>query len=181
MSKPVSVNDVLASIHADGVNKFSKKKFEELMLAMANDVNFTEDVVKVKNMQLSEVKTIMVSKEFRKWCKKLLESVGVDKAESERVMSDEFIFSNMNGLYEFFASAIYEFMNAGYKFDLLPKEDFKGSIYLADAEEKKSVSEVRSPRDGSYLGKFETTEKKHKKLKAASPCPSYLRSRVKIN
>ena len=87
----------------------------------------------------------------------------------------------MNGLYEFVADAIYEYMAAGNQFDFLPTEDFKGSISLKDVAEVTKTSEAFSPKDRSSLGMYKTTKKAHKELAVKSSCPSFLKNRIKVD
>lgn len=187
MSKILTVQEALNSMSAkEGkngkvtLNRFNKKNFGILMTALANDVDFTSKVAKVKAGELDTVEDVLVTKGFRKWCKNLVEKAGVDKAESERVMSADFQIDNMDGLYEFFASALYQYIEAGNQFDFLPTEDFKGSLYLKSVDEKTTVADVKSPQDGSYIGTFETTKKKHKELAVKSGCPAFLKNRKKV-
>lgn len=161
------------------INRFNKKNFNTLMLAMANDVDFTSKVAK-KTGDTFELEDVLVTKNFRKWCKTLVEKAGVDSSESERVMSADFTIDNVEGLYDFFATALYEYLDAGNRFDLPDKEDFQGGIVLKDIEESTRVFEARNPKDGSSLGTFETTKKKHKELAVKSSCPSYLSEKRKI-
>lgn len=161
-------------------NRFSRKNFNNLMKAMANDPDFVVKIPLMKNGQISELKEVMVSNEFRKCVKKMLEKAGVDKNESMMVMDPSFTFDNLDGLYEFFATAVYEYMNAGNKFDFLPREDFKGSITVKTKEKSTKTSEARNPRTGESLGTFEYTTDEYKTLVASSPCPEYLKTRKKI-
>ena len=138
MSKTSSVKDVLATMvaktNAKGnkvLNRFSKKNFNSLMTAIANDVEFTSKVAK-KVGDKCEIEELFVSKDFRKWCKKLIEKFGVDSSDAETVMSDKFKFDNMEGFYEFFMTAVNEYLSAGNKFDFLTQEDFKATISLKD-------------------------------------------------
>ena len=93
----VSVSDILKEMSATkkdngtfNYNRFNKKNFEKLMKAMLNDPGFTAEVAKVKNGQLDTIEKIEVSKDFRKFIKKIVEKFGVDKVESERVLSADF-------------------------------------------------------------------------------------------
>ena len=113
MAKVVSVKEVLEEMSAsrkkDGkfnYNRFNKKNFEKLMKAMLNDPNFKTEVAHVKKGELDSVEEIEVSKNFRKFCQRIIEKSGVDKKESERILTDEFMFDNVSGLYEFFATAM---------------------------------------------------------------------------
>ena len=189
MSKVMSVEEALASMTAkEGkngnpvINRFNKKNFTSLMTAMANDPEFTAKVVKVKNNEIDSVEEVMVSKGFREFCRKIVEKAGVDKKESAIVLTPAFEFSNsdLNGLYEFFAEAVYEYMAAGNQFDFLPTEDFKGSISLKNVAEVTKTAEAFSPKDRSSLGTYKTTKKAHKELAVKSSCPSFLKSRIKV-
>lgn len=159
--------------------KFSKDKFNALMRAMFNDPNFTTKRAVVKSGELANVEEVAVTKGFRKFIKHALEQYGVDSAESEKVMSSDFTVDNVDGLYEFFATALYEYIDAGNKFDLIPKEDFKGSICLKDRPETTKVVDTYQPKTREHLGTYEVTKKKHKVLSVKSSCPKYLRKRMK--
>ncbi len=181
-----SVEDVLREItvtpNANGktvLAKFSKDKFNELMRAMLNDPNFTAKRAVVKSGELADIEEVSVSKGFRKFIKHALEQYGVDSAESEKVMTADFTVDSVDGLYEFFAEALYEYIDAGNKFDLLPKEDFKGSICLKDRAESTKVVDTYQPKTREHLGTYEVTKKAHKVLSVKSSCPKYLRKRIK--
>ena len=131
MAKIMTVEEALATMQAKKnskgkkvLNRFSKKNFNTLMVAMANDVDFTEKVAK-KTGDSFVLEDVMVTKAFRKWVKKLVEKAGIDANESERVMSDDFKIDDMEALYDFFVAALYEYLNAGNRFDLPNKEDFQ--------------------------------------------------------
>ena len=186
MAKIMTVQEALDSIQAKTnakgekvINRFSKKNFNTLMTAMANDVDFTSQVAK-KTGDSVELEDVMVTKEFRKWCKNLVEKAGVDKNESEIVLSENFKIDNVEGLYDFFTTALYEYLAAGNRFDLPAREDFQGGIVLKDVDESVRVYDARNPKDGTYLGTFETTKKKHKELGVKSSCPTYLSSKRQI-
>lgn len=187
MSKIMSVEEALESMkgkkNAKGemvINRFNKKNFNTLMVAMANDVDFKAEYVKVKKDEIDSIEDVMVTKGFRKWCKKLVEAAGVDKAESERVMSPDFKIDNMDGLYEFFATALYEYMEAGNRFDFIPRKEFKGGIYIKEVPERERTADAFSPKDRTYLGTYKTKKKKHKEVFVKSSCPAYLQERIKI-
>ena len=185
MSKNVqeTLAEMSAKTNANGkvvINRFNKKNFTKLMTAMANDTEFKTEYAKSKNGEISEVEDIMVTKEFRKWCMKLLEKAGVDKNESVRIMDGNFQFPSMEGFYEFFSTALYKYIDAGNQFDFIPNKEFKGSIYMKNVDEKTTVADAHSPKDRSYLGTYETTKKKHKEIGVKSTCPKWLIKRSKI-
>lgn len=186
MSKIISVDEVLKEMTATrnekgnfNYNRFNKKNFEKLMKTMLNDPNFKTEVAHVKKGELESVEEIEVSKGFRKFCQHIIEKSGVDKQESERILSEEFTFDNVSGLYEFFATAIYLYIEQGNKFDFIPKKDFKGSIYIKDVDKSSKTTSAYSPQTRDYLGDFEITKDKHKVLVVKSSCPAYLKKRTK--
>lgn len=161
------------------INRFNKKKFNDFMCELANDTDYTYETAKFIKGEL-RVSEIKATKQFRNWCKKLLMKAGMDKKEAERVMRSDFVIDDVNGLYDFFTAAIYEYMNNGNKFDFIPKKDFKGSIYLNNIPKTKKTSKQFSPKDRSFIGEFEIEKESYKQLKASSTCPKYLVKRKKI-
>lgn len=176
------LNEIGVKTNANGkktLAKFSKDKFNALMRAMFNDANFTTQKAIVKSGELVEVEEIAVTNGFRKFIKHTLEKYGVDSAESNKVLTEDFTVDNVDGLYEFFATALYEYINSGNKFDLIPKHDFKGSVCLKERAESKSVVEAYQPKTREHLGTYEVTKKPHKVLSTKSSCPKYLKKRQK--
>lgn len=187
MANVVSVKDVLAEMSAArkdngkfSYNRFNKKNFEKLMKAMLNDPKFETEVAHAKKGKLDSVEKIQVTQGFRKFCKRVIEKSGIDKKESERILTEEFMFDNVDGLYEFFATALYLYIEQGNRFDLLPKKDFKGSIALKDVPKSSKTSAAHSPQTREYLGDYEVTKEKHKVLVVKSSCPTFLKSRKKV-
>lgn len=176
------LNEIRANRKENGkmeIKQFSKKNFEKLLKAMLNDPNFAIKVAKIKNKEVASVEDIEVTKGFRKFCKKVIEKSGIDKAESERILSDEFKFDNVDGLYEFMATAIYLYIQEGNKFDFLTTEDFKGSLYIKEVDDVEETKESFNPKTRESLGVFTTKKKKHKELAVKSGCPDWCKSRVK--
>lgn len=164
------------------INRFNKKKFNALMIAMANEPEFKEKVVKKVDADTGEIdyEEVMVTKGFRKWCKYLLQTAGVDKLEAERVMTTDFKIDNVDGLYEFFVSALYQYMVAGNRFDFLGKNDFAGGIEIKEVDAQTKTTEARSPQTGESLGTYETTKEAHKEVKSKTPAPKWLTKKKKV-
>ena len=188
MSKIITVQEVLEEMKATkkengkfNYNRFNKKNFDKLIKAILNDINFKTTVAQVKKGELDSVEEIEVTKGFRQFCKRIIEKAGVDKAESERILSEEFTIDNVNGLYEFIATVIYLYIEQGNRFDFLPKEDFKGSICIKEVPKSTKTSAAYSPQTREYLGDYEVEKGSHKVLCVKSSCPSYLRKRKKVN
>ena len=187
MAKEIkSVYEVIAEITPEtgkdgkvGMNRFNKAKFNDLMLAIVNDNNFKDKVVKKSNAEKCEVEDVLVTQNFRKWFYKAICDL-MDANDAKIVLDDNWKIKSVDGLYEFFCSCVYTYMDAGNKFDFVPHEDFKASIFLKDVDEKTKVSDSRNPKDGSYIGTFETKKKKHKVLVSKSSCPAYLTEKRKV-
>ena len=177
------LNEMKASHKKDGkfnYNRFNKKNFEKLLKAMLNDPQFETEVAKTKKGQLDSIEKIKVTQGFRKFCKRIIEKSGVDKNESARILTDEFTFDNVEGLYEFFATAIYLYVEQGNRFDLIPKKNFKGSLAIKEVKKSTKTTSAHSPQTREYLGDFEVTKEDHKVLVVKSSCPPYLKSRKKV-
>lgn len=159
------------------MSRFSKESFNEQIKAILNDPDFKVDVVKSSKLKEEgyTVEQIAVSQQFRGFCKKLLEKFGVDKYESEKVLSEDFKFTNVDGLYEFMATCIYEYLDAGNTFNFIPRYGFKGSLELEEKPECEKVSTL-TDKEGNKKT-YCTFFGKHKKLKASSGCPSYLKKK----
>ncbi len=182
----VTVDEVLAEMTASenekgnfNYNRFSKKNFNKLLKTVINDVNFKTTVAHVKKGELESVEEIEVSKDFRKFVKKILEKFGVDKSESEKILSEDFQIDNVDGLYEFIATVIYLYIERGNQFAFLDKEDFKGSIGIKKNKKSTKTVSSHSPQTGEFLGDFEITKDDHKTLVVKSTCPKYLKKRQK--
>lgn len=179
-----TVKEVLVEIHPErGVNRFSKKNFNDLLIAMANDTEFAANVAVVKNKELAEVKEVFVGKDFRKFLKRVLEKAGMDKADASVVMDPSFQIDNVDGLYEFISTAIYEYMDSGNRFSLLPREDFSGGTLAIKMKEEKTTeaSRIHNPKTKEDLGLWKRTTGAHKVLVASSPAPAYLKKRERVN
>lgn len=179
----LTVKEMLENIASTGStpNRFNKKTFNELMKAMANDADFKARVAVVKGKELSGVEEIPVSKELRKFLKRVIEKAGIDKSESDMIMDESFTIDNVDGLYDFFCAAVYEYMAAGNTFNFPTREDFKGSMTVKNVPAGKKESEARDLHTKESMGWFEYTNQPYKALTASSPCPAYLKSRRKLH
>ena len=178
--KILSVDDAIKLINKNGgYNRFNKKNFDILMVALINDNNFTSRVAKYRKGNLI-VEDILPTKKFRQWCKKLLESTGMDKKDAEIVMSDDFKIDNVDGIYDFFMAAMYEYMKDGNHFDFPSKEDFQGSIYLKKMKPSKKKSKQYNPKNRELIGEYITEKEAYTELCAKSTCPSYLKKRKPV-
>lgn len=189
MAKYASVREALEDMKAvvgdDGkmkMNRFNKKRFSDLLTALANDTEFTTEVARAVNGGTeSVVESVAVSKEFRKWLKKQVEKAGVDKAESEKVLNaDEFAIDDMNPFYDFFTTAMVEYMNAGNYFQLPTRSNFEATLYTKKVAEKTVTKESFTPGkkdERKSLGVFTTLYGEHMELGSSSSCPKFLKKR----
>lgn len=162
------------------VERFNKKKFNQFLTELMNDPEYKVGVARNKKSGM-ELKEIYPTKEFRNWCRKIAEKFGMDKKEAEYIMSKDFKFDNSEGLYDFFMSAVYDYMDKGNKVDLIPREDFKGSLFLRDVPDKEIDRKHYNPQDRVLLGLFKEKKKKHKEIRVKSGCPKYLKEVIKMD
>ena len=167
------------------LNRFNKKKFSDLLVALANDTEFTAKVSRnIKGGEDRVVEDIAVSKVFRKWCRHLVEQAGVDKAESERILNqEEFVITDMKPFYDFFCTAMLEYIGAGNYFNLPSTPDLEATLSITNVDEKIVTKESYSPGTAEtrkYLGMYETRYDKHRELRVKSSCPAFLKNRKKV-
>ena len=190
MAARLTVEEVLAQMEAkrddEGniktFNQFNKKNFTKLLKAMMNDPSLTTQVAKVTKGQLESVEEIAVGSDFRNWCRKLVEKAGVDPNESQVVMTKDFQIDSADGLYEFFATAVWLYMEKGNLFQLLPKEDCKAASFgVKKVKANKTVRATRNPITGEDNGTFEFSEEDHREMFVKNAgCPDYLKQRKKV-
>lgn len=167
-------NEVLEQIKESTKGKkaktFSRTDFDTLMKAYINDVSYEGTVVKVENGEPVE-KTIKPVEAFRGMLEEILIDFGIDKQEAARIKDDSYAIKHVDCMYEFISEIVYKYMEAGKKFDFMPRYDFVGSISLDEKED--SERECTNPRTKE---KIVVKSKKHKELKQKSKCPSWLKS-----
>lgn len=152
------------------VKSFSRSDFDRLAKAFLNEKGYTVETVATKNGEI-ETKQIAVVKELREgMLKSILLAFGVDKQEAQRIA--EVDITNVDGLYEFVSELVYQYINAGKKFDFLPKKDFIGSISL-----KEMGSSVADFTDIRSKEKITVRKEAHKLLEKKSKCPKWLKSK----
>ncbi len=160
-------------------NRFSKKAFNELLTAMVNDPDFTTDFAVSAKGELKSVEELRVTEGFRKWLQKVVEIAGIDKAESAVVLSKDFVIPNMDGLYELFTTAMYEYMKNGSRFDMIPKRDFKASFAMNKKAPKTKTGTLLNPSTGEVLGTYSTDMAEHWEASVKSSCPNWMKKRMK--
>lgn len=165
------------SVSASGkvVKTFSRSDFDKLAKAFVNEVGYTTETVSMRGGELQR-KEVTPVKAFRGMIQAILRDFGVDKAEAERVMDETYTIKSVNGLYEFVSELIYVYMDAGKKFEFMPKEDFVGNISLDDVEEE-TDKEYRIKKSDGTENVYYVTKQKHKVLNKKSKCPQWKKSK----
>lgn len=161
---------------------FSMDTFTELLATYINDPEYMALNIKNQNGVATEIESYPVKK-FRKVIKNVLEDFGVDKKDSEAIMSEyKFKKKDVREMYDFISELIYLYMNTGKKLNLFKKADVKASIEFVDVDEfekeypiyKKNEKTGKSEKVGVSHIKAE----KHKKVKADSSTPDWKKSKV---
>lgn len=183
-----ALEDMRAVVDGNGkvkLNRFNKKKFSELLTALANDTEFTTQVAKSVNGGTEfTVEEVAVTKEFRKWLKKQVEKCGVDRMESEKILTNEYVIDDMNPFYDFFTTAMVEYMNAGNYFQFASRPDFEATLSTKKVDKKSVTKDAYTPgkkNERQFLGTFTTHYGEHMEMKVSSSCPKYLKKKEKAN
>ena len=167
------------------LNRFNKRKFADLLVALANDTEFTTEVARsVNGGEECVVESVAVSKEFRKWLKKQVEKCGVDRMESEKILTNEYVIDDMNPFYDFFTTAMVEYMNAGNYFQFASRPDFEATLSTKKVDKKSVTKDAYTPGkkdERQFLGTFTTHYGEHMEMKVSSSCPKYLKKKEKAN
>lgn len=118
---------ILASTrNEDGTSKaktFKRDDFDSILRSILNTSDYKAASVKVSKGEVA-TEEIEVTQAVRKAFRKVLLDFGVDKAEADTVLTS-YEFTNVDGFYELISETIYQYMNAGKKFNFLTKNDFK--------------------------------------------------------
>lgn len=173
------IEEILKEI-GESSGRFSKTTFSKLLTAIANEPGFKAQVAEIKSGQFAGYADVAVGDKFRSWVRKVVEKAGVDATESAVVLSDGFVIPNCEWMYDLFAEAMYLYMTHGGTFTMPKKEDFEGSLRIADIPESEVTKEIKRP-GGESMGNFIVKDKPYKKLVASSGIPKYLRERIKVD
>lgn len=156
------------SVNAKGkkVKSFSKTDFDKSMKALVNDVEFTEEVAKVKGdaIEKEEVKPVEM---YRKGhVKSILQAAGHDKAEAEQ-LALSIPINNVDGIYELIDAGIVGYLGADKKFNFLRREDMTASLSIEDVAAKEVP--YRDLKTQEHKVSYQDS---YKKLVCESKCPS---------
>jgi hypothetical protein len=159
------------------VKSWSKSAFDKLAKALINDPDYTIHSVAIKNGEVED-REVRVVEKYRNVIRGILQEFGVDKQEAARVLTSDFEFRSVEGLYELASELIFQYIAAGKKFDFIQRKDFTGSLALRDVEE--AVTEHKSIRKDGVAGQiFKVKKAKHRQLEKKSKAPRWLKTRLK--
>lgn len=159
------------------IHSFSKTDFNELINALINDVDYQMETVKIVDGQLTDFSAPIVKEVREKLLIPVLMKAGVDRNEATEIAST-FRYSNSQTtcLYDFIADALYQYMDAGKKFNFPNRYDFNGSIHLKDVEEEVVERDVRDIKDHrTIIGHKKEKRNSHKTIVKKSSCPLWMR------
>lgn len=154
---------------------WSKSYFIDLLTDYVNEPELESHIIELKrdenNEEVAKVVKEYPVKKFRKTIKKILIDFGVDEKDAEKVMTDyKFTKKDVETLYEFTSDFIYHYLKSGKKLQVFKKEDAELSLIMEDKEEGEKTYDGNEKRKGSLV-----KNKKHKKIKAESKCPKWLK------
>lgn len=152
---------------------FSRSDFNKLTKAYLNTPGLAIQKAVAKGDDEYEVQEIFPVLEFRKMLQVILKDFGVDKQESEKILTDAYQIRNADSMYDLLSGVLYSYLDAGKKFDFHTLPDFKGSISLLEMAE--TVTEQRNIQTGET---FKMNKKQHKVVKTQSKAPKWLKTRV---
>jgi hypothetical protein len=165
--------NVSTSASGKPVKSFSRSDFDKLAKAYLNTPDYKLEAVALKAGELVK-KELEPVKALRGMIQRILLDFGVDKQEAARILDASYEIRNVDGIYELCSELVYQYANAGKKFDFITREDFAGSVLLKDVAA--AVSKHKDIRTGE---EFEVAKKAHKVLEKKSKVPKWLKDRVK--
>ena len=181
MSK--TVNEVLTKVKGEGKQKdiltgkgsFSATGFGDLVSAMANDTTFK---VKQYDKEGKVCGELSISELIREDLKKTLEKAKYPQKSEAAVLNNCEIVTN--GMAKAIPYLVMQQISCGKKFDLPAAPKVAGSIYLANVPGKTRENvPIRDPKTKQVLGTVTTTTKDSIQIRAKSPVPAYLQTKVR--
>jgi len=169
------VNEVKEELNNGGKRSFSRELFNDLTAAYLNDIGNTTTIAKTKNGELVE-EEINVPLDFRKMVMKILLDFGVDKQEAERILTNDYQFRDVSAIYEVASETILNYVDTGKKYNFIAKSDLQCSLIIEEYKEEVKMTKRPGADDSEAR---EVLYKKHRKLKAQSTCPDWLKDVIK--
>lgn len=161
---------------------FNKSNFNKLIAEMLSDPDHVIQVPNIKGDAIESYREVIVSKDFRKFLKTMLERVGVDKGESVAVLDSAFGVTEKDvvWMYDFISAALTEYMSTGAGFEFVPRDDLVGTIRIKPVAAATRVREVIKPSTRESMGLHQFDTQDHREYSVKSSCPKLLKSCKKI-
>lgn len=159
------------------IHSFSRTDFNALFGAYINDPTHVMETVQIVDGNVTNVKTEVV-REFReKFILPILVEYGIAKEEAEKAVNDyKFKNSQVAGIYEFIAEILYQYIDAGKKFNFPNRKDFQGSIHLKAIPSAIVERDLRDIKDHkTIIGHKKEKRDSHKTIVKKSTAPNWLR------
>jgi len=177
-----TVNETLGKIKGEGKidevmtgkGAFSKVGFSDTVNALVNDTTFK---VKTYGKDGKVNGEVNLSELIRSDLKKTVASAKYPQKSEAAVLDTVDICTK--GLAEAIPYIVMEQMKAGKKFDLPAQANVSGSIYLANVPGKVKEIQIRDPKTQQNLGSATITTKDSVQIRAKSPVPAHLQSKVR--
>ena len=177
-----TINETLGKIKGEGKlddvmtgkGAFSKTGFGDTVNALVNDTTFK---LKTYGKDGAVNGEVSISELIRNDLKKTLANAKYPQKSEAAVLDTVDICTT--GLAEAIPHIVMEQLKCGKKFDLPTQANVNGSIYLASVPGKTKTSNVRDPKTQQNLGTSTTTTKDHVQIRAKSPAPAHLQTKVR--
>ena len=166
-------NQIKEKMENGGRRTFSREEFNDLAKAYLNDIDNKTTIAKKIGDEIKEEEIAPVA-EFRKMIYTILTDFGVDKQEASKICTNDYKFRNTDALYPVTSELIMNYIETGKKFSFLPRKDLVCSLTLHEFEEETKVNRAPGKEE-----EIPTLYKKHRKIKAESNCPSWLKEVIK--
>lgn len=163
------VNNVLT-----GKGSFSQAGFSDLVSALANDTSFK---ITTYGKDGKPNGAMSISELVREDLKKTLDKAKYPQKTEAAVLDNCEIITS--GLAKAIPHIVFQQIASGKKFDLPMQESVNGSIYLADLPGRVKDVKIRDPKTQEDLGTCTITTKDSIQVRAKSPVPKHLQTKVR--
>lgn len=163
------INDIMT-----GKSSFSKSGFSDLVSAMVNDTSFK---VKTYDKDGKVTGETNLSELIRSDLKKTLDKANYPQKSEAAVLDTCEIYTA--GLAEAIPQIVMQQIACGKKFELPTQPNVTGSIYLGTVPSHTKTSNIRDPKTQENLGTVTITNKEYVAIKAKSPAPAHLVTKVR--
>lgn len=170
---------VNASKNGKPKKTWSRSDFDRLLSAAVNEADMKMVVAQTKNGEMTE-KEVFPTQLYRQALRKILIDFGVDKQAAEPMVNGSYKITSVDGMYELFCNVMFDYMNAGKKFELPTRKNFSGSMSTKTVNKAtKEFSAIPKPGEPNPPKKFTVETAEHIELEKKSKAPKWLKKRFK--